>query len=70
VVERVLVDDEHLGFAVRTTPKSSPIYVSVGGWLSLDDALGITLPLLTTTRLPLPTHRADRLSKKKKQPEA
>jgi deoxyribonuclease V len=66
VVERVLVGDEPLGFAVRTTPKSSPIYVSVGGWLSLDDALGITLPLLSTTRLPLPTHRADRLSKKKR----
>jgi deoxyinosine 3'endonuclease (endonuclease V) len=48
---------------------SAPIYVSVGGWLSLDDALGITLPLLSTTRLPLPTHRADRLSKKR-QPDA
>jgi deoxyribonuclease V len=68
-VERVLVEDEPLGFAVRTTPTSAPIYVSVGGWLSLDDALGITLPLLSTTRLPLPTHRADRLSKKR-QPDA
>jgi len=65
VVERVMVGDEQLGYAVRTTPKFSPIYVSVGGWLSLDDALSTTLAVLTTTRLPLPTHRADRLSKKK-----
>jgi deoxyribonuclease V len=66
VVERVMVGDEHLGYAVRRTATSSPIYVSVGGWLSLEDAMGVTLPLLTTTKLPLPTHRADRLSKRRR----
>jgi deoxyribonuclease V len=64
-IERIMVGDEHLGYSVRTTPRSSPIYLSVGGWLSLEDALSATLPLLTTTRLPLPTHRADRLSKRR-----
>lgn len=59
-VRRVLIDDEHLGFAVQTTPKATPIYVSVGGWLSLEDALDVTLSMAGSTRLPLPTHIADR----------
>jgi len=67
MIQRVLVGDEHLGFAARATPRSQPVYVSVGGGLSLDDALEITQSLFTTTRLPLPTHRADRLSKAKRR---
>ncbi|QDT54166.1 Endonuclease V [Caulifigura coniformis] len=63
MIQRVLVGDEHLGFSLRATPKAQPVYISVGGGLSLDEVLGITLSLFTTTRLPLPTHRADRLSK-------
>ena len=62
-VNRILVDGEHLGDAVRATRKHSPVYVSVGGWLSLDNALDATLEMMGSTRLPQPTHLADRRTK-------
>ncbi len=65
-VRRVLVGDEHLGFAVQTTPRAAPIYVSVGGWLSLADALEVTLSMAGSTRLPLPTHVADRKTRERR----
>ena len=64
-VRRIMVDQEHRGFAVQARPNVAPIYISVGGWLSLDDALNATLMMLGSTRLPRPTHEADRLSKKR-----
>ncbi len=63
LVRRILLDGAHLGFAVRASTQHAPVYVSVGGWLSLENALDITRSLLGRTRLPLPTHLADRKTK-------
>ncbi len=59
----IIVRDELLGWALRCRPDAKPVYVSVGGWLSLDEARDIARSQLGATRLPLPTHRADVLSK-------
>jgi deoxyribonuclease V len=69
-VRRVLIDDEHLGWAVRGAPRAASVYLSVGGWLTLDDVLAVTQPFLGRIRLPLPTHLADALSKKEARGKA
>ena len=63
LVRRMLLDGEHLGYAVRSSTRITPVYVSVGGWLSLEDALEITHAMMGPTRLPAPTHLADRKTK-------
>ncbi len=40
-----------------------PVFVSVGHRATLDDAVALTLRLATRYKLPMPTHRAHRLSK-------
>ncbi|MBX3443405.1 MAG: endonuclease V [Planctomyces sp.] len=59
-----IVDDgERIGWSLSPGGRFKPIYISVGGGLSLDQALACVRSQLTGRRLPLPTHEADRLSK-------
>jgi deoxyribonuclease V len=55
--------DEVIGRVVRTRAKVKPVFVSVGHRATLDDAVELTLRLATRFKLPMPTHRAHRLSK-------
>jgi deoxyribonuclease V len=56
--------DELLGYAIGTAGSRKPIYVSVGGWVSLDQAVEWTQTLMSGRRLPKPIAEADRLSKR------
>lgn len=49
---------EVVGAAVRTKNKVTPVYVSIGHKLSLDDAVGLTLGCDGGFRVPEPTRRA------------
>lgn len=55
---------ERIGVCLRNHYDSRPVYVSVGGYLTLDEAVALTREFFAEFRLPLPTHRADRLSKR------
>ena len=55
--------DEVIGSVVRTRTNVKPVFVSVGHRATLEDAVGLTLRLATRYKLPMPTHRAHRLSK-------
>jgi deoxyribonuclease V len=60
----VLDGDELLGYAIVSDRSRKPIYVSVGGWISLAQALDWAQKLMSG-RLPRPIAEADRLSKRK-----
>ncbi|MEW4489773.1 endonuclease V [Thalassoglobus sp. JC818] len=62
----VHVADETRGFAFQSTDRSSPIFVSPGYGISCDDAIAWTRRLMGKTRLPVPTHLADRLTRNPK----
>jgi len=49
---------EVVGAAVRTKSKVTPVYVSVGNKLTLDDAIDLTLGCDGGYRVPEPTRRA------------
>jgi deoxyribonuclease V len=66
---RVTDGDELLGYAVRGRKTAKPIYVSVGGWITLEESLSLTGGLFQGRRLPVPIHEADRLSKRAARPK-
>ncbi len=51
---------EVIGMAVRTRDDVSPVYVSVGNLITLDEAVAWTLKMATRFRLPEPSRRAHR----------
>ncbi|NPV01144.1 MAG: endonuclease V [Brevinematales bacterium] len=55
---------ETVGYVVCTRKDTKPIFVSPGYRVSLEDIIEIVRRLTGKFRLPLPTHLADRLSKK------
>jgi deoxyribonuclease V len=57
-----VADDEVLGMAVRTRTGVTPVYVSVGHLITLDEAVDWTLRTTTRYRLPEPSRRAHRLA--------
>jgi deoxyribonuclease V len=54
---------EQVGVVLRTRPNVSPVYVSVGHRITLDEAVAWTMRCTTRYRLPEPTRLAHRLSK-------
>lgn len=61
-VAPLIADDEVVGMAVRTRTGVSPVYVSVGHLVTLEDAVEWTLRTTTRYRLPEPSRRAHRLA--------
>jgi deoxyribonuclease V len=61
----VRAGDERLGIAVASRRAGKPLYVSVGHRISLEEAEELTRRCLAGRHLPEPTHRADRLSKRR-----
>lgn len=56
----IIVDDQTLGRAVRTSKDVKPVFVSPGNGLDLDSATDITLALSNAeSRLPMPVREAD-----------
>jgi deoxyribonuclease V len=58
----LLDGDEQIGTAIRTRPRSRPIYVSPGHRVSLETAASLVLQCTRGYRLPEPTRLADRLA--------
>lgn len=56
--------DDLLAFAIAQRQPLKPVYVSVGGGITLEEAVMIATGLLRGRRLPVPIHEADRLSKR------
>jgi deoxyribonuclease V len=54
--------DEQIGTALRTRPRSKPIYVSPGHRVSLETAASLVMQCAQGYRLPEPTRLADRLA--------
>jgi len=61
-VAPLVADDEVIGMAVRTRAGVTPVYVSVGHLVTLEDAVEWTLRTTTRYRLPEPSRRAHRLA--------
>jgi len=61
-VAPLVADDEVIGMAVRTRAGVTPVYVSVGHLVTLEDAVEWTLRTTTRYRLPEPSRRAYRLA--------
>jgi deoxyribonuclease V len=59
----LLDKEEQIGVVLRTRPGVSPLFVSVGHRVTLDDAVRLTLACATRFRLPEPARRAHRLSR-------
>ncbi len=55
--------EETVGVALRTRQNVTPVYVSVGHRLTLEDAVRLTLECTTRYRLPEPARLAHRISK-------
>jgi deoxyribonuclease V len=60
--------DEVIGAALRTRPKTKPIFVSIGHRVSLGSALDYTLGCCTSYRLPLPSRLAHQLASQGRPP--
>lgn len=58
----LIAGNEVIGMAVRTRTGVTPVYVSVGNLVTLDDAVEWTLRTTTRYRLPEPSRRAHRLA--------
>jgi len=63
-VDGYLLEDGRRIAAIIRTKTGSKIYVSPGAYISLDDAVRLSLACLGPRRLPAPTYYADRLSKR------
>nr|PZN67921.1 MAG: endonuclease V [Sphaerobacter thermophilus] len=61
-VAPLVADDEVVGMAVRTRTGVTPVYVSVGHLITLDEAVDWTLRTTTRYRLPEPSRRAHLLA--------
>ena len=60
-----LVDDgETVGAVLRTRTDVNPVYVSVGHRLTLEDAVALALDCSPRYKIPEPTRRAHKLSRK------
>jgi deoxyribonuclease V len=57
--------DEIIGAALRTRPRGSPVYVSVGHRISLLRAVQMTMACVRGHRLPEPTYQADYLASRR-----
>lgn len=57
---------ETIGAVVRTRSNVKPVFVSVGNWCQLEDAIGITVACATKYRLPEPTRLAHQFVGKEK----
>ncbi len=66
-VQRIVHNDEPVGFAVQAGPKNRPFFVSPGHLTDLSTALSATRLVLGNRRLPLPIAFADRESRKEAQ---
>lgn len=61
----VVDSSEVIGAAVRSMVNAKPIFVSVGNWVLLEEAVNLTMRMVTDrSRLPLPTFLADQASRK------
>ncbi|MCC6178572.1 MAG: deoxyribonuclease V [Chloroflexi bacterium] len=64
-----LIDrDEVVGAALRTRPKSKPIYVTIGHRVSLESAIALVLQCGRGHRIPEPTRLADRIASRRGEP--
>jgi deoxyribonuclease V len=64
----LLHGDEPIGTAIRTRPRSKPIYVSPGHRVSVEAAASLVLRCMRGYRLPEPTRLADRLAGQRGRP--
>jgi deoxyribonuclease V len=58
---------EVVGVALRTKPRTNPLFVSAGHKLDLETAVAVVLRSLRSYRLPEPTRLADKLTKSGKE---
>ncbi len=58
---------ETVGMALRTKPRTNPLFVSAGHKLDLETAVAVVLRSLRGYRLPEPTRLADKLTKSGKE---
>ncbi|HZC76226.1 MAG TPA: deoxyribonuclease V, partial [Ktedonobacterales bacterium] len=58
---------EVVGVALRTKPRTNPLFVSAGHKLDLETAVAVVLRCLRGYRLPEPTRLADKLTKSGKE---
>ena len=66
--DRIIVDNELKGMAIKTKEFSNPVYVSPGHGISLDKAVEITKSLIRDPyKMPLPLHFAHKLANKEKK---
>ena len=63
----LLDGDEQIGTAIRTRPRSKPIYVSPGHRVSVETAASLMIQCARGYRLPEPTRLADRLAGRRGQ---
>ncbi len=67
--ERIIVNEQVKGYALKTRDKALPIYVSPGHMIGLKKTLEITKKLLTGNKLPAPIHLAHKFAIKLKRQE-
>ncbi len=65
-VRKLLANNMHVGYELKTCRRCNPIYVSVGNLITPENALSIVQRCLKGYKLPEPVRIADRLSKEKK----
>ena len=63
----VFLGTELVGYAIKTKPQTSPIFVSPGSGVSLKTTKKIVLHLIKDHKLPEPLYLADKLSRKTKK---
>lgn len=54
---------EVVGMALRTKPRTNPLFVSIGHKIDLETAVEMVLRCLRGYRLPEPTRQADKLTR-------
>ena len=63
----VIFNDEIVGYAIKTKPNTSPIFISPGTNISVETTKRIVLHLIKNHKLPEPLFLADKLSKESKK---
>ena len=63
----LILNNDIIGYVIKTRPEAAPIFVSPGSNISLDTSKKIVLRMIKNHKLPEPLYLADRLSKDTKK---